>query len=281
VKIGNFTPSFSLESPTSTRDILFLETALPIEAFGPARSSGIEIGGPVLADRVVYQLGFARTLHVLDEGDRSDAAGRVFGRLVWRVLPDQPRTWVTHLGASASLLVAAEEVRFRSRPESHQAPYLLDTGPLAAKDQSATYGVEILHIRGPWLFASEALGATTTGESATSFWGAYAAASRSLTGESHPYDRTQAILGRYEPARPFSWREREVGAFRLSGRVSYLDLSDRRGHGGRETNLTADLTWALNHYLMVKIEGGLAVIRGRPDDGELFFAQTRLQIDFY
>jgi hypothetical protein len=40
VKIGNFTPAFSLESVTSGRDLVFMETGLPVSAFGPARSAG-------------------------------------------------------------------------------------------------------------------------------------------------------------------------------------------------------------------------------------------------
>jgi hypothetical protein len=51
--------------------------------------------------------------------------------------------------------------------------------------------------------------------------------------------------------------------------------------GGRETDLMTDLTWVLNRYLLFKVEAGLAFVRERPDAGNLYFAQTRLQIDFY
>jgi phosphate-selective porin len=281
VKIGNFTPSFSLESVTSTRDIVFMEPGLPVSAFGPARSAGIELGGPVLGERLTWSLGYARTLGSPDEGDRSTAPGRGFGRVTWLVEDDRAAARLTHLGLSGSLLFAADDVRYQTRPESHLAPYLVDTGTLRAADQSTSFGFELLHIRGPWLFMSETLGATVQGEGSASFWGTYALASRSLTGEPQPYDRTQGVLGRFEPATPFSWRNRTWGALRTSARVSHLDLSDGPVRGGRETNLMTDLTWTLDRYLLFKIEGGLGFIRDRPGDGNVFFVQTRLQIDFY
>jgi phosphate-selective porin len=284
VKIGNFTPAFSLESVTSSRDIVFMEPALPVTAFGPARSTGIELGGPVLGERVTWTLGYARTLGSPDEGDRSTAPGRGFGRVTWLVQDDRQAVRLTHLGASGSLLFDAEDVRYQTRPESHIAPYLLDTGTLRAADQSTSGGVELLHIRGPWLAMGEAIAATVRGDGSVSFWGGYALVSRSLTGDPQPYDRTQGVLGRFVPVHPFSWKDRTWGALRASGRVSHLDLSDGRVRGGRETNLMADLTWALDRYLLFKVETGLGFIRDRAgagNDGNVFFVQTRLQIDFY
>lgn len=64
-------------------------------------------------------------------------------------------------------------------------------------------------------------------------------------------------------------------------RVSYLDLGDGSVNGGRETNFTADLTWFLNHYLSLDIEYGFAAVRDRPNGGNLHFAQSRFQFDFF
>jgi len=280
-KIGNFTPSFSLESVTSTRDLVFMETGLPVSAFGPPRSSGVEIGGPVLDERLTWSLGFARTLGTPDEGDRSTGPGRGFGRVTWLVQDDPRANQLTHVGASASLLFAADNVRYRSRPESHLAPYLVDTGTLQTADLGTTFGIEILHIHGPWLFVTEGLGASVRGAGSANFWGTYALACRSLTGEPQPYDRSQGILARYVPARPFSWKQRTWGALRAGARVSHLDLNGGPVRGGRQTDLMADLTWALNHYLLFKVETGLAFVRDRPDDGNLYLVQARLQLDFY
>ena len=282
-KIGNFTPAFSLASVTSTRDLMFMETGLPVSAFGPARSAGIEIGGPVLNERVTWSLGYAHTLQNQDEGDKSKAPGRGFGRVTWLMQDDRQAVRLTHVGASMSLLFAADDIHYQTRPESHLAPFLVDTGTLRAADQSASYGLEFLHIRGPWVAMAEALGATVrgSGKDDVTFWGFYALASKSLTGDPQPYNRTEGVLGRYEPVHPFSWSNHTWGAVRASTRVSYLDLSDGPVRGGRETNLMGDVTWAVNRYLQFKAECGMALVRDRPDDGNLFIAQTRLQLDFY
>jgi phosphate-selective porin OprO/OprP len=280
-RIGNFTPSFSVESVTSTRDIVFMETALPVSAFGPARSAGVELGGPVRNQRLTWSFGLTRTLGTPDEGDRSKGAGRAYGRVTGLLVDDPAATRLLHLGASASLLFAAEGVRYRSRPESHLAPYLVDTGTLQAADQSTSFGLEAVHIRGPWLFMGEAISAAVRGADSANLWGFYALASRSLTGEPQPFNRAEGILARDDPARPFSWTARTWGSLRASARVSYLDLNDGQVRGGRETDLTTDLTWVLNHYLMFKVEGGMAFVRDRPDGGNLYFAQARFQIDFY
>jgi phosphate-selective porin OprO/OprP len=280
-KIGNFTPSFSLESVTSTRDIVFMETGLPVSAFGPARSAGVEVGGPVRNERVTWSFGVARTLGTPDEGDRSKGAGRAYGRVTGLVVDDRPAGRLLHLGASAGLLFAAEDVRYRTRPESHLAPYLVDTGTLQAADQSTTFGLEALHIRGPWLFMGEVITAAVRGDGAANFWGFYALASRSLTGEPQPFNRAEGILARDDPARPFSWAARTWGSLRASARWSFVDLDDGVVRGGREIDVTTDLAWVLNHYLMLKVEGGMAFVRERTGAGNLYFAQTRFQIDFY
>jgi len=280
-KIGNFTPPMSLESLTSSRDTVFMETALPVEALGPARSSGVQIGGPVLDQRVTWALSFVRTLGTTDQGDKSKAGGRAVGRITWLPEDDRERARLWHVGAGASVLFSAENVRFESRPESHVAPSLVDTGELRAADQSTIFDLELMHIRGPWLFLGEGLGATVSGAGSATFWGAYALAAYSLTGESQPYDRTSGILDKFVPARPFSWHDGTWGALRVAGRVSHVDLTDGPVAGGRETNLTADLTWFVNSWLLFKIEYGSGFIRSRPDAGNLHFGQARLQIDFY
>jgi len=280
-KIGNFTPPMSLESLTSSRDTVFMETGLPVEAFGPARSSGIQIGGPVLDQRLTWAFASVRTLGTTDQGDKSKAGGRALGRITWLPEDDPEHARLTHVGVSASILFSAEDVRYETRPESHVAPSLVDTGKLRAANQSTASGIELLHIRGPWLFMGEGLGTRVSGNHDGTFWGADALAGYTLTGESQPYDRTSGILDQFVPARPFSWHDRTWGALRVAGRVSHVDLSQGPVAGGRETNLTADLTWFLNSWLLFKVEYGQAFVRSRPDAGNLHFGQARLQIDFY
>ena len=280
-KIGNFTPPLSLESVTAARDTVFMESGLPVQAFAPGRSAGIQIGGPELDERLTWALGLFRTLETPTVGDQSKNGERAIGRLTWLV-QDAPATHqLTHLGLSGSLLFAAEDVSYSSRPESHQAPKFVNTGTLRSAGNSLVSDVELAHFRGPWLLMSETFLATARDQGTAALWGSYASVSRFLSDDAQPYDRGSGRLARFEPPRPFSWSAHTYGALRLAARLSYLDLSDGAVNGGRETNLTADLTWFINHYVSVDIEYGFAAIRDRPDDGDLHFVQTRLQFDCF
>ena len=281
-KIGNFDPSVTLESVTGSRDTLFMESGLPVLAFAPGRSSGIEVGGPILGERVTWALGASRTIQTPVVGDQSKAGGRVSGRLTWLVEDTRTAPRLTHLGASTSVLLAPADVQYRARPESFLAPTLVDTGGLRA-DDATVVGAEFLRIDGPWLVMSEAImAAVGGGRQRGILWGAYASIGRFLTGgDSQPYDRGDGSLGRFEPSRPFSWSARTWGALRAAARVSYLDLDDAPIKGGRETNVVTDLSWYLGHYVVLKLELGYAAIRSRPNDGNLYFIQSRFQYDFY
>jgi phosphate-selective porin OprO/OprP len=280
-KIGNFTPPLSLESVTAARDTVFMETGLPVQAFAPGRSFGIQVGGPEWDQRLTWALGVFRTVGTPTVGDQSKDGERTIGRVTW--LPEDTPTSrrLTHVGLSGSLLFGAGDVRYQSSPESHQAPTFVDTGTLRSAGNSIVSGFELAHFRGPWLFMNEILVANVRGQDTATLWGTYASLSRFLSDDAQPYDRTSGRLARFEPPRPFSWSARTYGAVRAAARVSHLDLSEGAVNGGRETNLTADLTWFLNHYLSLDLEYGFAAIRDRPNQGNLHFVQTRFQFDCF
>lgn len=283
LKIGIFTPPMALESVTSARDIVFMETGLPVEAFGPARSTGVEIGGPQLDRRLTWAVAMVRTITTTDQGDKSRDGGRGVARLTWLPQDEQDAPRLTHLGLGASLLFESRDVQYRTRPESHLAPSLVDTGALRAASSASVYGFELLHVRGALLAMGEAMVARVSRDhhGTATFWGTYALASWSVTGEAQPYDRASGILARFEPARPLSWQQRAWGAVRLGVRVSHIDLDDGTVRGGRETDLMTNVTWVLNRWLLFKLEYGAGFVRGRPDAGNLQLMQMRLQLDFY
>ncbi|HEY0302929.1 MAG TPA: porin, partial [Rhizomicrobium sp.] len=258
-----------------------MENGLPVQAFAPGRSAGVQIGGPQLSDRMTWSLGAFRTLETPTVGDQSSAGGRAVGRVTWLPEDNPPAHRLTHLGVSASLLFSAEDVRYQSRPECHLAPAFVDTGAVRSSQNSVVSGVEVLQILGPWTLMGEALLASVRDRSTAVVWGGYMSVGRFLTDVTQPYDRTSGRLARFETPRPFSWSARTFGTLRAAARLSYLDLEDGNVAGGRETNVTADLTWFLNHYLALRLEYGFAAIRERPNDGNLHFVQARFQVDFY
>jgi phosphate-selective porin OprO/OprP len=280
VKIGNYSPPMSLESIVSSRDITFMERATAVDALIPGRKSGFQIGGPERDQRLTWRFGMFANLGRTDAGDRSDRGGRAVGRVTWLLEDDRTAARLMHVGASASLVYGADDVQYRTRPESHLAPYLLDTGTLDARG-AVVWGFEWAWIRGPWLFQAEHIGSRVVADDNSLFHGAYVAASTFLTGEIPAYDRAQGALARNLPRRPFSFCDEGWGSLRAGGRLSFLDLDDGGVEGGREINVTAGLTWQLNRYLLFKIEYGMAALDAQAGNGVLHFAQTRLQLDFY
>ena len=280
-KVGNYSPPMSLEAITSSRDITFMERALAVDALIPGRKFGIQIGGPELQQRLTWYLGLFTSLQQdTDTGDQSKRGGRLVGRVTWLPEDDPDAERLTHLGLSANFTFKAENIRYRTRPESHLAPYLLVTGDLAA-EHAPIWGLEFATIRGPWLVQAEHIGSAVEVEETSFFHGSYVAASRFVTGETPTYDRSVGCLDRIVPLRPFSIRERRFGAWRVGGRLSWLDLSDGDVRGGRELNLIGDVTWYLNRYVLMKVEYGFGAIGDRPDDGRLHFVQARLQVDIF
>jgi phosphate-selective porin len=89
-----------------------------------------------------------------DIGDATDGFGRAVGCVTglpiyeYDTASSHPQR-LLHLGLSTSLLYAAKSaLRYRSRPESHLAPYVVDTGEITA-DGAVASGLEIAWVSGP------------------------------------------------------------------------------------------------------------------------------------
>jgi phosphate-selective porin OprO/OprP len=136
---------------------------------------------------------------------------------------------------------AQSDVQYRSRPESYFAPRLVDTGPLSARE-SLTVGIELAAKNGPLSLQSEFLQASVYGHDDADkvFRGFYLAGSWLLTGENRPYNRSTGTFGHVTPRKPFSLRDRTLGAWELATRFSHLDLDDQ---GSREEPWTSP-PWA-------------------------------------
>jgi len=160
LKGGQFQPPMSLDLITSSRDISFMEPAAPIQALAPGTSAGIQIGHAVLNQRATWTAGVFTDGVGKDYGDASKDYGRAIMRItalpVWEASPDSTPK-VLHLGLSANVLYSgSSSVRYRSRPESHLAPYVIDTGTIAA-DSAFSVGGEVAWINGPFSIQCEYL----------------------------------------------------------------------------------------------------------------------------
>jgi phosphate-selective porin OprO and OprP len=196
--------------------------------------------------------------------------------------PDHPESQrLLHLGISGSAIYAGQQtIHYRSRPEHHLAPYVVDTGDIPA-DGALTLGAEAAWVHGPLSVQGELLRswvqAQTNGN--VNFGGFYVSTRWFLTGESRPYDSTQGYLGRLIPKRNFDFGHGGWGAREIAGRYSVVDLNSGDIQGGRLTMLMAGVNWYLNSHVKWRFDYGFGRVSDRTPAGNLKVFQTRIEVD--
>ena len=287
LKGGQYQAPMGLDVITSSRDITFMEPAAPLEALAPGVDAGIEVGRPVFGERATWRAGLFTDGVGQDFGDATKDYGRVILRFtglpLYKANPEQPNsTRLLHVGLSANLLYSASSsVRYQSRPESHLAPYVVDTGDMNA-DGALVAGAEAAWVNGPFSLQGEYLHSSVhenNGQIA-SFNGFYASASWFLTGESRPYDRTVGAFGRVIPKRNFDFGHGGSGAWEIAARYSFVNLDSGDIHGGRLSMLMAGLNWYLHSNIKWRFDYGFGHVSGRQPEGNINLFQTRVEIDF-
>lgn len=280
VRAGHFNEPFSLEQQTSSKYILMIERATPIEAFSPERNSGLMIGQGATGKegRTTWRLGAFKEVDDFASGssDEWNVTGRLTGLPVYR---DGGRRLV-HLGLSASLRSPLDNtVRFRSRPESHLAPRLADTGSLAA-DGVTLLGLEAAVVDGRFTAQAEWMRADVDAPAGPdpAFGGSYVSAAWILKrGYHHAYKNGDGAFDRLKVKKEDGFRRGGWGVWELAARYSTLDLEDGAVHGGE----LADWTLGVNGYLLSNVRTSFNYVRADLDGvGEADVLQMRFQIDF-
>lgn len=287
LKGGQFQVPMSLVNYGSSRNMMFMEPATPLQALAPGVNAGFQVGRPVLEERMTWALGLFTDSVGSDFGDATKGFGRLVGRVtglpLYQINPETPSDQhLLHLGMSGSILYAGEStVRYQSRPESHLAPFVVDTEEIPA-DGAYAGGLEVAWVRGPLCLQGEYLHVWVredTGQD-VSFKGFYISASWLLTGESRPYDRSTGTFGRLSPHRNFNPRKGSWGAWEITGRFSHLDLNSEDVSGGRITMLMLGINWYLHSHVKCRFDYGFGSVDGTTPDGNLNIFQTRLEVDF-
>lgn len=284
LQLGYFTPNMSLENVLAARDWMFMELSSPVMALAPGANVGAQLSRPAFKERMTWSLGLMTTPATTDTGDASKDARRAIGRVTWLAKEGEGDRGPTllHLGASGSYLLSnSDSLRYRSRPESHLAPYMVGTGDIKAHSAS-TLGLEGAWVDGPVMVQGEVIRTSVNGRSSdgAAFWGAYVSAGWFLTGESRPYSKPDGFFTRVRPSRNFSWKEGGRGALEVVGRYSILDLNSGAVLGGEMRCLTAGLNWYLNPNAKLRLN----IVRARGDSqglpSRLDIAEVRLEFDF-
>lgn len=282
IKLGQFQEPFSLEEMTSSRNITFIERALP-NLFAP----GYNVGG---------SLQLRGDLSSLDVGLFGEQAGRApddEGDMGFALTarttatPFYSKRRAMHLGLSATLRRTNDEneIRYRSRPETDLTDVeFVDTRTLRNVSNQGAIGLEGALMLGSWSVQAEYMRSVVMVDGVAVddnnrrhyFEGGYVFVNWFPTGEVRPYTSGGRGFGRLVPRTP-------DGALELALRYSYVDLNDEHVRGGLQKNLTLGANWYFNpnlrlmlNYVAVRVEGR----RGSTAPESPAFLSTRLQFDF-
>jgi len=287
LKTGQYQAPMGLEVVTSSRDICFMEPAAPMQALAPGVNAGIQAGHAIFNERATWTLGLFTDGVGKDYGDASKDFGRVVTRLtalpVYHPDPDRPGSArLLHLGLSANILYSGNStVRYQARPESHLAPFVVDTGDISSKG-ALVVGGEAAWVSGPLSLQGEYLHSFVQQAQgkALDFTGLYGSVSWFLTGETRRYNLTDGTFARVIPKHSFDWGKGGSGAWEVSGRASYVDLDSGDVHGGRLVMLMGGLNWHLHSHVKWRFDYGFGHVSDRHPDGNINIFQTRVEIDF-
>jgi phosphate-selective porin len=276
VTVGVMDPPFGLQTLVASRSRSLMEAAAPSAAFSPGYRLGVEAAGTHDAPDLSWYLNVSTVGQRQETGDASETPIRGTARLVWRPDPDPSR--LLHLGLGVST-TGGGDVRFRSRPESFLAPYLVDTGDV---DGAATViGLEAAWSRGPFSAQIEGYYAVLDPEETGArlgLDGVYVQGAWIVTGERREYDRIRSIFRRVDPTVPFHPTRGGRGAVEIAARISWLDLSDGPLLGGRMLTATVGATWTWNAWVRIQAGYVFADVRDRPDASFAHIVQARLEL---
>ncbi|MCB9828851.1 MAG: hypothetical protein H6806_03665 [Planctomycetes bacterium] len=286
LRFGHFKVPFSLEEQTSSKYITFMERSLA-NTFSPGRQNGMMAYDSLLGGRLNYGVGvFANDTDDGEDGNFEQNGYSYAARVTWTPWWDcecKCKRW--HIGASIWQREDIDQVRYRSRPESHVTSHRpVDTGTFDAEG-TTHIGFETGLIYGPWTVSGEYIIAqvdsVAAGDPEFSAW--YGQVSYWITGECTTYKH--GYFDRVEPC--CDWLDEDCcckGGWQIAARVSNIDLNDGNFQGGEMMTYTLGLNWHLNPNARIMFNAVYADVdstRGAQPVDETFLAfQMRFQVDW-
>jgi len=252
-RIGNFFVPFSLEQVTNDTNNIFLERSIPSQGvFAADREVGIALYNCTEDKQFTWSHGvfFDSISEGLKERIDDNQGYRISGRWTWLPYYDEPSNGRYLVFTGLGVLYTDDQddrVRFRSRPQIHEGPRIIDSLPLLA-DTYTTGNLELATVWGPFAIQSEAYVSQVNflNHTTAHVQGAYVHGSYFLTGENRVFERFGqhgAQFGRNQPISNFFWVPGccGPGAWEAKARWSCLDLSDVSR--GQYNDLTLGFNW--------------------------------------
>jgi phosphate-selective porin OprO/OprP len=198
-------------------------------------------------------------------------------RVSWLPIRGDLARTLLHLGVSVRDGKAENrQLRLRARPESFQAPYVVDTGLFDAQG-SFTTGLEAYYRSGPLLLGGELflqnVDSASTGD--PQFNGGEVFVTWNVTGETRPYKPAGAYFLAVSPNRPVG--QGGPGAIELVLRYSDVDLDAGTLRGGRYRRLTPMVNWHLSDNIRLEFAYGFGELDRFDLTGKTRFFTMRTQ----
>ncbi len=263
-RIGNFFVPFSLEQVTNDRFSVFLERSIPTQTvFAADREVGMAVYGVSESQNATWTAGIFFDSISESQKERIDPrqGTRVSGRVTWLPFYDEASNgrYLVHTGAGVLYTDDFDDqVRFRTRPQIHEGPFLIDSGILAA-NTFTTGNIELATVMGPISVQSELFVSSVNMEDGQTptLYGAYVYGSYFVTGENRNYERYGQHGAQFAGIVPFSnfflvpggWGP---GAWEAKARISYVGLKDI--DRGQYNDLTLGFNWYWTERIRVMFD---------------------------
>ena len=295
LRIGHMKEPFSFNELTSSKDLTFMERALP-NAFSPGRNVGISWANTYLNKRLTLAAGVFKDVGNFGDDKQREEEWAITGRIAGRPWLNEDGSRYLHLGAALSYRNVDGPERFRARPEAHAggAGHYVDTRTAfdsdglddddLMADRTLLLGLESAVVVGPFSLAGEYMMADVNarhGYRDTHFEGYYLEGSWFLTGEHKRYKTSKAAFDKVIPRKNFSFHKGGgLGAWELATRYSSIDLNNSGIAGGKEHNITLGLNWYLNPNTKIMLNYTHAAVDSRDEgiNSDLDIMQGRCQL---
>ncbi len=198
-------------------------------------------------------------------------------RVSWLPIRADLAHTLLHLGVSLRDGKAEDrKLRLRARPESFQAPYVVDTNVFDAQG-SFTSGLEAYWRSGPLLLGGEVFLQDVDSESTgnPSFNGGEVFVAWNITGETRPYKPSGAYFLAVSPTRPVG--QGGPGAIELVLRYSDVDLDAGTLRGGKFRRITPMVNWHLSDNIRFEFAYGVGELDRFDLTGKARFFTVRTQ----